>query len=220
MAFLRSIAGSNQSSLVSRKILLSSTTPSSIRAAIHHLYNANQLLTTQLSNRTDSVAFHQHRQFHLSSKRELNTTNNNDIEATKTHKSPAAGTVSATINGASNAPSQRDPLDVSFNDPVAAFKSKTTRELIRAYFVYIMCSSEYLVENNMKVNLKWRVTISVNFYYINKAIVIQVMIYWFFATHLQIFEWFLLCSGEDTPKLNAHQITSNKVAEFTDDVTF
>ena len=47
---------------------------------------------------------------------------------------------------------QRDPLDVSFNDPHAAFKSKTTFELIRAYFVYTLCSSEYLVENNMKVN--------------------------------------------------------------------
>lgn len=154
MAFLRSIAGTNQSSLVSRKILLSSTTPSSIRAAIHHFYNANELLTTQLTKRIDSIEFHQHRQFHLSSKRQLNTTTNNDIEANKHHKLPAAGAVSATINGASNAPSQRDPLDVSFNDPIAAFKSKTTWELIRAYFVYMMCSSDYLVENNMKVNLK------------------------------------------------------------------
>ncbi|XP_050069014.1 proline dehydrogenase 1, mitochondrial isoform X1 [Anopheles maculipalpis] len=46
---------------------------------------------------------------------------------------------------------QRDPLDVSFNDPHAAFKSKTTFELIRAYFVYVLCSSEFLVENNMKL---------------------------------------------------------------------
>lgn len=48
---------------------------------------------------------------------------------------------------------QRDPLDVGFNDPNAAFKSKTTFELIRAYLVYLMCSSETLVENNMKVRL-------------------------------------------------------------------
>lgn len=48
----------------------------------------------------------------------------------------------------------RDPLDVSFNNPIDAFKSKTTWELIRAYVVYLMCSSEYLVENNMKVRLK------------------------------------------------------------------
>ncbi|KAL5275540.1 PRODH family protein [Megaselia abdita] len=46
---------------------------------------------------------------------------------------------------------QRDPLDVGFNDPKAAFKSKTTFELIRAYLVYLMCSSETLVENNMKL---------------------------------------------------------------------
>lgn len=46
-----------------------------------------------------------------------------------------------------------DPLDVGFNDPIAAFKSKTTWELCRAYLVYMLCSSEFLVENNMKVNL-------------------------------------------------------------------
>ncbi|KAM7346725.1 proline dehydrogenase slgA isoform 1-T1 [Cochliomyia hominivorax] len=46
---------------------------------------------------------------------------------------------------------QRDPLDVSFNDPIAAFKSKTTWELIRAYLVYVICSSEKLVEHNMKL---------------------------------------------------------------------
>ncbi|XP_032296338.1 proline dehydrogenase 1, mitochondrial isoform X2 [Drosophila virilis] len=44
---------------------------------------------------------------------------------------------------------QRDPLDVSFNDPIAAFKSKTTWELVRAYMVYMICSSEKLVEHNM-----------------------------------------------------------------------
>lgn len=46
---------------------------------------------------------------------------------------------------------KRDPLDTSFNNPIDAFKSKTTVELIRAYLVYVLCSSEYLVENNMKV---------------------------------------------------------------------
>ncbi|XP_017963094.1 proline dehydrogenase 1, mitochondrial isoform X4 [Drosophila navojoa] len=44
---------------------------------------------------------------------------------------------------------QRDPLDVSFNDPIAAFKSKTTWELARAYLVYMICSSEKIVEYNM-----------------------------------------------------------------------
>ncbi|XP_018366859.1 PREDICTED: proline dehydrogenase 1, mitochondrial isoform X1 [Trachymyrmex cornetzi] len=48
-------------------------------------------------------------------------------------------------------PRQIDPLDLKFNDPIAAFKSKTTMELMRAYFVYQMCSIEYVVENNMMV---------------------------------------------------------------------
>jgi len=48
-------------------------------------------------------------------------------------------------------PRQIDPLDLKFNDPIAAFKSKTTMELMRAYFVYQMCSIEYIVEHNMKV---------------------------------------------------------------------
>lgn len=48
---------------------------------------------------------------------------------------------------------QRDPLDTGFADPKAAFKSKTTFELIRAYIVYTLCSSEFLVDNNMKVRL-------------------------------------------------------------------
>ncbi|XP_017963093.1 proline dehydrogenase 1, mitochondrial isoform X3 [Drosophila navojoa] len=49
---------------------------------------------------------------------------------------------------------QRDPLDVSFNDPIAAFKSKTTWELARAYLVYMICSSEKIVEYNMTL-MKW-----------------------------------------------------------------
>lgn len=51
----------------------------------------------------------------------------------------------------SSLPRQIDPLDLKFNDPIAAFKSKTTMELMRAYVVYQMCSIEYMVENNMKV---------------------------------------------------------------------
>ncbi|GLH10549.1 Uncharacterized protein GBIM_15486 [Gryllus bimaculatus] len=44
----------------------------------------------------------------------------------------------------------KDPLDTAFADPEASFKSKTTWEVIRAYIVYTLCSSEYLVEHNMK----------------------------------------------------------------------
>lgn len=46
-------------------------------------------------------------------------------------------------------------MDVKFNDPIAAFKSKTTFELIRGYVVYVLCSSSFLVDNNMKVSV-WR----------------------------------------------------------------
>lgn len=50
-----------------------------------------------------------------------------------------------------------DQLDTSFADPEATFKSKTTWEILRAYIVYQLCSSSYLVENNMQVinNYYW-----------------------------------------------------------------
>ncbi|CAH1393849.1 unnamed protein product [Nezara viridula] len=50
-----------------------------------------------------------------------------------------------------DSPPRRDPLDTSFNDPEAAFKSKTTFEILRAYIVYTLCSSSYLVEHNMEL---------------------------------------------------------------------
>jgi len=46
---------------------------------------------------------------------------------------------------------KRDALDTSFNNPEAAFKSKTTWEVLRAYIVYTLCSSSYLVEHNMEL---------------------------------------------------------------------
>lgn len=49
---------------------------------------------------------------------------------------------------------RKDALDTTFNDSHAAFKSKTTFELIRGYLVYLICSSETLVENNMKVRFE------------------------------------------------------------------
>lgn len=49
-------------------------------------------------------------------------------------------------------PPRRDPLDTSFANPEASFKSKTTWELVRAYLVYTTCSFETIVENNMTVS--------------------------------------------------------------------
>lgn len=48
----------------------------------------------------------------------------------------------------SSTPTTRDELDLSFNSPKEAFKSKKTSELVRAYLVYQICSVEWLVENN------------------------------------------------------------------------
>ena len=50
---------------------------------------------------------------------------------------------------------RRDPLDLTFNNAEAAFRSKTTGQVLRAYLVFTLCSSNYLVENNMKVNFKY-----------------------------------------------------------------
>ncbi|KAL0267260.1 UNVERIFIED_CONTAM: hypothetical protein PYX00_009582 [Menopon gallinae] len=45
----------------------------------------------------------------------------------------------------------RDELDLSFNDSEAAFKSKTTGEILRAVIVYQLCSIDFLVEYNMEI---------------------------------------------------------------------
>lgn len=50
-----------------------------------------------------------------------------------------------------SATSTKDPLDLSFANPEAAFKSKTTWEVLRAYIVYQLCSSSFLVDNNMQL---------------------------------------------------------------------
>ena len=90
----------------------------------------------------------------------LHTNASNSQTVTSTHNILDEEKVSSVTKKSQRKPSptpnvpenpQRDPLDVSFNDPIAAFKSKTTWELIRAYVVYIICSSEKLVEHNMKV---------------------------------------------------------------------
>lgn len=86
----------------------------------------------------------------LHSRRELNSSAVKSTVATKDLQKNDANVVINVAPEQQQKP-QRDPLDLSFNDPIAAFKSKTTSELVRAYFVYTLCSSEYLVENNMKV---------------------------------------------------------------------
>ncbi|XP_046385628.1 proline dehydrogenase 1, mitochondrial isoform X1 [Ischnura elegans] len=66
-----------------------------------------------------------------------------------THATGAIG-FDSTLDKAESNP-RRDKLDLSFEDTHAAFKSKTNWEIFRAYIVYTICSSNYLVENNMKL---------------------------------------------------------------------
>ncbi|XP_034235810.1 proline dehydrogenase 1, mitochondrial isoform X2 [Thrips palmi] len=63
----------------------------------------------------------------------------------------SAATAEALRGGSQTLGSRRDPLDATFDDAHAAYKSKTTWEILRAYIVYTLCSSNYLVENNMKI---------------------------------------------------------------------
>lgn len=151
MAFLRSTAQCNQKFAIFRNFSL---LPPPIRSfSIHQRNNGQTTLTNSNVSRAELLAC---KQYYVDLKRELNTADNGNGNEAKmstlaAHKVNSTAT-SASIQNSDGLPPQRDPLDLSFNDPVAAFKSKTTWELIRAYFVYVMCSSEYLVENNMRVN--------------------------------------------------------------------
>jgi hypothetical protein len=133
MAFLRSVIRYN---LATRKVLALNgytLTGNTLNLSSQNELCGNQKLTNP--------------KHHYSTDRNLSTA---------TTAAPLSYTETKQKNAGQETPEipQRDPLDVGFNDPLAAFKSKTTFELIRAYFVYFMCSSEYLVENNMKVSLK------------------------------------------------------------------
>lgn len=80
----------------------------------------------------------------------------------RTLASPASPTMTVSVDkqnanseGKATTPStspRRDPLDLTFENAEAAFRSKSTWEVLRAYLVFTLCSSNYLVENNMKVN--------------------------------------------------------------------
>ncbi|XP_058454211.1 proline dehydrogenase 1, mitochondrial isoform X1 [Malaya genurostris] len=135
MAFLRSVSRCN--SFVSRKV----SSPSLIVSGSHSLSQRGIPLSDVLA-----AASYQASSIYLNRAGQLHQ---------RRFRSVAAATNPSGVHLANqqNDPSspQRDPLDVSFNDPNAAFKSKTTLELIRAYFVYLLCSSEFLVENNMKL---------------------------------------------------------------------
>lgn len=146
MAFLRSVARCN--SLVSRKVFSTSSvvsgsipvSSSSQRGILSSdAFSADQYQAS-LSYLSQVLAGGQVHQRRFRSVATAAATAN-QLHGAKQQQQP---------NNPSSSP-QRDPLDVGFSDPNAAFKSKTTFELIRAYFVYLLCSSEFLVENNMKI---------------------------------------------------------------------
>lgn len=56
------------------------------------------------------------------------------------------------MSSAAPASRQTDELDLAFNSPIDAFKSKKTSELVRALFVYQICSIEWLVNNQDMVS--------------------------------------------------------------------
>lgn len=66
-------------------------------------------------------------------------------------KSTVSGALENSTENGQSYGSRRDPLDRGFADPKVAFKSKTTWEVLRAYIVYTLCSSNYVVEHNMQV---------------------------------------------------------------------
>jgi hypothetical protein len=48
-----------------------------------------------------------------------------------------------------------------FNDTKSAYRSKTTREILRALLVFRLCSVNFLVDNNLKVCSNYVVLISI-----------------------------------------------------------
>lgn len=126
MAFLRSVTRWN--SFVSKKVHLQSS------ADINAKFSRSELLAS-------------HR-YYNELNRELNTRFNSSIASASTAHKPQQR-----VGQDGKGVSPKDPLDTSFNNPNAAFKSKTTGELIRAYVVYLLCSSTYLVDNNLKVSV-------------------------------------------------------------------
>ncbi|KAH8270923.1 hypothetical protein KR044_000270 [Drosophila immigrans] len=114
----------------------------------HHLHQLHWQPARVLSARSLHSAERQHQQAQAALSSDEKRSASGGVSHGGKRESSAAKTPPSNPDGSKP---QRDPLDVSFNDPIAAFKSKTTWELVRAYMVYMICSSEKLVEHNMKL---------------------------------------------------------------------
>lgn len=61
-------------------------------------------------------------------------------------------------------PPPRDPLDLTFSDTKQAFKSKTTLELLRGWFVLKLTTYDYLVYNHAKVCLRFTFNVYISYH--------------------------------------------------------
>lgn len=150
MAFLRSVARCN--SLVLKKLPGGGSKCAS---------SALDLGGSAKFFRSELLASHR---YYVELRRELNSRCNGSSGVSSTSAAAAAAgsddstrrraasTSAGVQTNSDGTVSPKDALDVSFNNPTAAFKSKTTWELIRAYVVYLMCSSGYIVEHNLQVS--------------------------------------------------------------------
>ena len=63
-------------------------------------------------------------------------------------------------------PPPRDPLDLTFSDTKQAFKSKTTLELLRGWFVLKLTTYDYLVYNHAKVCLRFTLNVYIAYHHL------------------------------------------------------
>lgn len=112
-----------------------------IRCSVHRKYG---LFISSCNHPSSSASVRNHRRIIF------DVVQQTALKSTAASSSSIGGVVKD-ANAASRNNAPRDPLDITFEDAKAAFKSKTNLELIRAYVVYTLCSFETLVDNNMKL---------------------------------------------------------------------
>ncbi|XP_046867419.1 proline dehydrogenase 1, mitochondrial isoform X2 [Drosophila willistoni] len=163
MALLRSLSAQRTTINLVKSGSCSSPTAASAVAAQrthHHQHQRRNLHVATPSSLSPNLKHHLHHHLHLNrhhqliwslliQQRNVHSPSGPNQQVTQADVSTVGRKQQQHPASSSASSPQRDPLDVSFNDPIAAFKSKTTWELVRAYLVYMICSSEKLVEHNM-----------------------------------------------------------------------
>ncbi|XP_068157303.1 proline dehydrogenase 1, mitochondrial isoform X1 [Drosophila tropicalis] len=171
MALLRSLSAQRTTINLVKSGSCSSPTAAAAVAAQrthHHHHQRRNLHVAPPSSLSPNLKHHLHHHLHLNRHHQLiwslliqqrslhspSGPNQQVADVSTLGRKQYQASSSPSSSSSSSSSPQRDPLDVSFNDPIAAFKSKTTWELVRAYLVYMICSSEKLVEHNMTL-MKW-----------------------------------------------------------------